>query len=176
MVRTRTHRFWIVICGLGAASLFFPAQAEARSWKHKHDYHDRSIRFAPSSHSFVKISVGGRPYHYRDGHYFNWTRRGFQRVAAPIGAVVAYIPQEHKTVVIDGVVYHNYDGVYYKGGAAGYTVVPVQTMTVNVPNANGSYTPVVLQSKTDGGYIGPQGEFYPEFPKIEQLSAMYAKN
>ena len=47
--------------------------------------------------------------------------------------------------------------------------------SVNIPNSDGTtYTEVVVSQKGKG-YMGPQGEFYPEFPKVEQLRAMYGK-
>ena len=45
---------------------------------------------------------------------------------------------------------------------------------VNIPNSKGTYTPVTLK-RAGTGFIGPQGEYYAEFPKIEQLKVMYAK-
>jgi hypothetical protein len=44
--------------------------------------------------------------------------------------------------------------------------------TVNIPNRRGGYTPVVIKRSGDG-YVGPQGEYYPEFPKVFQLEMMY---
>jgi hypothetical protein len=46
--------------------------------------------------------------------------------------------------------------------------------TINIPNNHGGYTAVVLK-KSGTGYVGPQGEFYPEFPKVFQLKMMYGK-
>lgn len=51
---------------------------------------------------------------------------------------------------------------------------PANTYTVNIPNARGTYTPVVL-IRSGNGFIGPQGEFYTDFPKVEQLKLMYGK-
>jgi len=48
------------------------------------------------------------------------------------------------------------------------------TVTVNVPNSNGSYTAVVLK-RSGNGYVGPQGEYYEQIPTTEQLQAMYGK-
>ena len=46
---------------------------------------------------------------------------------------------------------------------------------VHVPNKDGqTYTRVEL-TRRNGGFVGPQGEFYPEHPTVEQLKAMYAK-
>ena len=33
----------------------------------------------------------------------------------------------------------------------------------------------VDQSRVGKGFIGPQGEYYPELPKMEQLKVMYGK-
>ncbi len=49
-----------------------------------------------------------------------------------------------------------------------------ESFTVNIPNSSGGYTPVVLR-RSGTGFVGPQGEFYTEFPQIEQLKVMYAK-
>ena len=46
--------------------------------------------------------------------------------------------------------------------------------TINIPNSKGSYTPVILK-RAGNGFTGPQGEFYPEFPRVEQLKVMYGK-
>ena len=50
----------------------------------------------------------------------------------------------------------------------------VDSITVNIPNYRGSYTPVTLK-RSGSGFIGPQGEFYTEFPKVSQLIVMYGK-
>lgn len=44
--------------------------------------------------------------------------------------------------------------------------------TVNIPNGRGGYTSVVLK-RSGMGFVGPKGEFYPEFPKVWQLQAKY---
>ncbi|MCM8794339.1 MAG: hypothetical protein NC819_00820 [Candidatus Omnitrophica bacterium] len=49
---------------------------------------------------------------------------------------------------------------------------PADTFVINVPNANGSYTPVVFR-RVGGTYIGPRGEYYLAMPTVEQLSAVY---
>lgn len=57
-------------------------------------------------------------------------------------------------------------------GAA--TTLTEVCFTVNVPNPRGNYTAVTLK-RSGAGFIGPQGEYYTEFPSVEQLRAMYAK-
>ena len=48
------------------------------------------------------------------------------------------------------------------------------TFPVNVPNNSGGYITVVIK-RSGNGYVGPQGEFYAQFPAVSQLKAMYAK-
>ena len=180
---------FLIMC----VSIIFIAQAvNAYAWvpmRHSHHPHHprRAVRL-PSSHT--TILVAGLPYYYYGGVFY---RRGPSRyviVTAPVGAVVPVLPVEYQSVVINGTTYYTYDNVYYVQSPAGYTVTPtpvvaqvpsVQTTTpsedayvVHVPNANGSYTPVVLK-KSGEGFVGPQGEYYPKHPTVEQLKVMYAK-
>ncbi|MGD0566190.1 MAG: hypothetical protein ABSA34_02525 [Candidatus Goldiibacteriota bacterium] len=46
------------------------------------------------------------------------------------------------------------------------------TITINIPNSKGGFTPVTLK-KTDGGYTGPNNEFYKGNPTVEELKALY---
>jgi hypothetical protein len=112
--------------------------------------------------------------------------------------VVYTIPDGGHQVVIDGVLYYVYNGIYYARGPQGYQVVqppapvivePVtvsaniapapaqgpEEFTINIPNTKGSgYVSVVIK-RSGTGFTGPQGEFYAEFPKVTQLQAMYGK-
>jgi hypothetical protein len=49
-----------------------------------------------------------------------------------------------------------------------------ESFTINVPNAKGEFTPVKLV-KHDKGFIGPQGEFYPDHPTVDELKVLYGK-
>jgi hypothetical protein len=46
------------------------------------------------------------------------------------------------------------------------------TITINIPNSKGGFTPVVL-TKFKDGYKGPQGEYYEGHPTVEALKALY---
>ena len=50
-----------------------------------------------------------------------------------------------------------------------------QTLVINVPNRNGSFTPVTLQPSGNGTYVGPRGEVYPTQPTVDQLKQLYGK-
>ena len=51
-------------------------------------------------------------------------------------------------------------------------VAPDDTVVINVPNDNGSYTPVTLR-RMGGSYVGPRGEYYITLPTVDQLKAVY---
>ena len=139
------------------------------------------------SHREVVV-VGHDRYHYREGRFYRpgWFGFEFAIGSAPIGAVIRILPFGYRTIVIRGAPYYYYDDVYYRPCPSGYVVVPApivtttpqavssQTITINVPNSNGSYTPVTLVRR-DNGYVGPQGEYYPDNPTVEQLKALYGK-
>jgi len=52
------------------------------------------------------------------------------------------------------------------------TQFEANTVTINVHNSNGSYTPVTL-TRQDNVYIGPRGEYYMSLPTEEQLKLAY---
>ena len=147
----------------------------------------------------VKVSIGGSRYYFCDGVYYR--RAGFNYVVIPppTGAVVTAVPVGIQPVIINGETYYTSNSIYYQYTPQGYMVVPqpttpfvqtaqrvdivspanivedtIGTLTVNVTNSQGGYTAVTLKRKSNG-FIGPQGEFYPEFPSVEQLKVMYAK-
>ena len=144
-------------------------------------------------HGREVVVVGHDRYHYRDGRFYRPNWFGFEFVVniPPVGAVVTTLPYGHRSMVVGGLPYYYYDGIYYRSYQSRYLVVPeptvvvvpaapvyqqvsAETITINVPNSNGSFTPVTL-IRRNGGYVGPQGEFYPSNPTVEQLRALYGR-
>jgi len=132
------------------------------------------------------IIVGGHPYWVYGGVYYDMGDDGYVVVGAP---VVRVLPPHYHVVVIRGVVYYVADDVYYRPGPDGYVVVerppePAKVavpapepdgskITVYVPKKDSDgFTPVTLK-RIDGGYLGPQGEFYPTMPRVSLLTEMY---
>jgi hypothetical protein len=155
---------------------------------------------------FINIVFGGRRYYYCDGIFYNRGYRDYVVVRPPRGAIISYLPEYRDRVVVNGTIYYVSNDVYYSPVRNGYQVVeapgtsvqsinnaapntivnqsvqnePIndsnsESITVNVPNNQGGYTAVVIR-KTGDGFVGPQGEYYPEFPRVEQLKVMYAQN
>jgi hypothetical protein len=78
----------------------------------------------------ITISVGDETYYYSHGSFYKMVERiqKYILVPAPIGAVVFKIPKGYQLMVIDGVSYYQYGGVFYKRVLDGYRVIypPVQ--------------------------------------------------
>jgi hypothetical protein len=145
------------------------------------------------------IDHRGIRYIYHNGLFFRRNGIDFMIVAPPIGAVVPVLPYGYVTFYYGpGIAYYYMDGVYYRTVPEGYAVIPeneiekykqqkevtkstapVTNVTgeeyiVNVPDSDGTFTPVKLK-KSNNGYTGPQGEFYQGHPSIEQLKVLYGK-
>lgn len=148
----------------------------------KHAHYGARVSFLPSGYKPV---WAGRQFYYLNGDYY--VKHGFDYIVVepPVGVIVSQLPYDYHPVVINGGVYYLSNGAYYISTPQGYQVVTkpvpvvyvpesgIPTVTINVPNNNGGYTSVILK-KASNGYIGPQGEFYPEMPAVNQLQAMYA--
>jgi len=182
--KTFSNRFWIA-AGLTLIIILQSTNAFARGNE------DRSHR-----HGGEVVIVGHQRYHYRDGRFYRPWWFGFELIVTtpPIGAIVTNLPFGYRTIIVKDTPYYYYNNVYYRSCPSGYIVVPEsavtpnavytpvvqpqplsgETITINVPNSNGSYTPVTLV-KRNNGYIGPQGEYYPGNPTIEQLKTLYGK-
>ncbi len=50
----------------------------------------------------------------------------------------------------------------------------IDSFMIHVLNDNGGYTVVVIK-RSGSGFVGPQGEYYTQFPSMSQLKVMYGK-
>lgn len=141
-------------------------------------------------HGVISISVGGQRYYHHDGYYFRKHSVGYKVVTPPRGACLSRLPDGYEVIYVKGIPYYTFDGVYYKDSPQGFVIVEEpnrkvfvsqaeksheakgESITVNIPNSKGGYTPVNI-TKTENGFVGPQGEFYPEFPQIAKLKVIY---
>jgi len=136
-----------------------------------------------------RIVIGGIPHWYHTGLYYKLGSDGYVVVSLPL---IRVIPPHHRVILIGGVVYYVLDDVYYRSVPGGYIIVdkPIikveeapkppeapkpqkDTFTLYVPKKNEEgFVPVILK-RLEGGFLGPQGEFYPSAPQIEWLTEMY---
>ncbi len=145
---------------------------------HYHDHPHFGARvgiFYPNE--YYPVWVGGSRYYYDDGIYYNNVDGNYVVAEPPVGAVVSAVPSDFQPMVVNGVTYYVDNGTYYLHTANGYRVVapPAQnSYTINVPNHGGGYTAVIIK-RSGHGYIGPQGEFYQQFPNVSQLRMVYGR-
>jgi hypothetical protein len=187
-----------LVAAIAAGSLLLQsAGAYAWTWPSHYydsrDYHHHTVSKVP--HGYKTVLAGGLLYYFLDGLFYRQAAKGYVVVTPPRGAVISSLPPGYNVVMINGDTYYYHNGAYYRTCPSGYMVVsaPVvaapqnvyiktaannsrseRTTLVNIPNSNGSYTPVVLQ-KSGNGYVGPQGEYYPDNPTVEQLQVLYGK-
>jgi hypothetical protein len=115
-----------------------------------------------ASSSYQPVLVNGVTYYVNNGVYYLYTQYGYQAVATPAGVAAAPAIQsapaaQAATVTATAAGPDNGDSI-----------------SINIPNNKGGYTAVILK-RSGNGFIGPQGEFYSEFPKVSQLQTMYGK-
>jgi len=183
--RVCTNKLWLII---GLCLWLSLSYSNAFAW---------GSQEKPRGQRREVVIVGHQSYHYHDGRFYRpgWFGFEFMVNIPPIGAIVTNLPFGYRTIIVKGTPYYYCNNVYYRSCPSGYIVVPEsavtpdvvyvpiavqpqplsgETITINVPNANGSYTPVVLV-KRNSGYVGPQGEYYSGNPTVDQLKALYGK-
>lgn len=175
----------------GYKSNHYPYSSYSHKSRHYPNLHGKILISLPRG--FVKFTLGGSRYYYHGGHYYHKDHYGYRNVSAPIGACIAHLPYGYETVYVNGYRYSVYNGVYYKHTFNGYEVVnrpqlavvknivtskvtatagTDEVITLNIPNNQGGYTPVIIKRSGDG-FVGPQDEYYEDFPRVEHLKAVY---
>jgi hypothetical protein len=180
-------KLWVAVV-LGLAMVLQSTNAFARE---KDRGGDRQRPGGDRQRAREVVTVGRQRYSYHDGNFYKLGLFSFAiALGVPVlGAVVHFLPFGHRSLVINGLTYYHYNNVYYRACPSGYVVVsdPVvnqnviavqnlsgERVPINIPNSNGSYTAIMLVKQEDG-YLGPQGEYYPGNPTIEQLKSLYGK-
>jgi len=184
------------------AVILIQAPANAWSGRESHSSGHRSHnthRDNPAifANDFFRIVVDGLKTNQYRYTFHGVNRNCYVAVPVPvsIGSIVSTPPYGCQRVIINGITYYTYDGVTYQYTPRGYMVVPDPAtvaindyksaqdiyansgngyLIVNVPNCRGGYTAVTMK-RSGNGFIGPQNEYYTEFPKIETLSTLYGK-
>jgi len=120
---------------------------------------------------FHPVMINGRVYYTDNEVYYLLTERhGYKVVERP----VVYVRPETVVVAQPTVTVVATQAAPPVAVAAPAVVDTPEAFPVNVPNDKGGYTTVVIK-KSGNGFVGPQGEFYAQFPKVVQLKAMYGK-
>ena len=115
------------------------------------------------------VVINGVTYYADSDTYYVYTPHGYQVVPAPV-TVVQALPQPMAVAQPPQV-----QAVPQAAPAVAQPQAPErETVTVNVPNSDGSFIPITLL-KSNNGYIGPQGEYYEGHPTVKQLKVLYGK-
>ena len=119
------------------------------------------------------VIIDGVPYYLINGNTYVPTTVGYQVVPPPNVVVVQTPPPVVQAPIIVNAPVTN---AQPPAAPAAAPAAPADdnVFTVNIPNSKGGYTAVTL-TRSGNGFIGPQGEYYTEFPRIEQLKVMYGK-
>jgi len=148
-------------------------------------HHGRHVRQHARQRHHVTRSTHRRHYRFRRTSHYPRTHHyyhhgGYFFIHAPIGFHIRILPYGHWTVLYRSHTYFYFNNTYYSKINDGYVVVenPVRGVTqttypVTFSNPNGSYTSVIIE-KSGSGYIGPQEEYFHDFPSVAQLKSMYA--
>ena len=122
---------------------------------------------------YQPVVINGVTYYVDNGVYYVYTRYGYQVVPQPVTVVQAapavVAPPAPAPVIVPA------PATPPQAPVVTSTALSAdESFTVNIPNAKGGYAAVIIK-RSGTGFVGPQGEFYAEFPKVSQLQVMYGK-
>jgi hypothetical protein len=125
---------------LSAISLVLPSLALADP---RRGYQGRVHRLPPGHQRYHH---GGRNYYYHGGHYYNRHNRGYYyRTRPPRGFFMNVLPFAAAAVVLGGLTYYTYNGIYYQPAPGGYVVVdPPPGVVVSPPPVMEDPAPVAM--------------------------------
>jgi len=107
---------------------------------------------------YVTLYVGGNPYDYYDGVFYQPSQSGYVVTTPPIGAVVPALPPGAEPIVVGSTVYDYAGGGFYVQQPQGFVVVPPPigvTVSYLPPGAVPVTLNGVLYYQADGVYFLP---------------------
>jgi hypothetical protein len=126
------------------------------------------ILFTRISNNLLKVGVGVGYDHRANQNNVSGTAALSVVIPWTNRIIGRYYPR-HYVIVPEEVIEQRPQPAQVQPGSA-----PSDAVIINVPDSKGGYVAVKLV-KTKDGYIGPQGEFYPGRPTIDQLKALYGE-
>jgi len=133
-----------------------------------------SLLIMPRSQAFAGHDRGHYQYDNDSSLRDGWILFNIVAATLALGAVIISLLPRHEAVVEQPVVVQQPVVIKQPAGIPTPSNPIGETFVVNILNSNGSYTSVTLVKSGDG-YVGPQGEFYPGRPSVDQLRVLYGK-
>ncbi len=116
---------------------------------------------------YQTVNVGGVPYYYADGAYYQQGPSGYVVVNPPSGAMLNGPPPGSIPIVADGQTYYYADGTFYVQQGDGYAIVPTP-LGVTVPELPSAATQIAMNGNV---YYQYNGVYYQ--PIIQNGVTMY---
>jgi hypothetical protein len=143
-----------------------PVVHETRHWDIDEDRHHSYFWFGfhpgmvigtlPLGYS--QVYVGGNPYYYDQGVYYQPGSSGYVVVNPPVGALVAQLPPGAEAIQVGPTVYYYVAGAFYVQQPQGYAVV-APPLGITVGELPPAATQVVVNGRVyyqaDGAYFQP---------------------
>jgi hypothetical protein len=109
-------------------------------------------------HGYISVQVGGVPYDYYDGVFYQPGQSGYVVVSPPVGALVPALPPGAEAVVAGPYTYYYAGGAFYIQQPQGFQVVP-PPLGITVPYLPAGAATVsingVLYYQASGAYFLP---------------------
>lgn len=124
---------------------------------------------------YTLMLVNNRPYYVYGYTYYDVTPAGYMVVNPP-----AYAPQTITPVIAQSTVLPAPQPAAAVPQVQAAPAAPAEnpsnldTIEIHLPNGDGTFTLIKLK-QTATGFLGPQGEFYPDHPTVDQLKERYIK-
>jgi len=134
------------------------------------------------------IAVDGIGYYYYNGYYLRQCPAGYIVVSPPMSSTPgeqAHVASEQAFSAVPNGQPAQSESASPKNAAvvpdktqasaqatSDYPIAVGTSITINIPNSKGGFTPVKLVKYKDG-FIGPQDEFYSNHPTVDELRVLY---
>lgn len=92
--------------------------------RHEDRYYNPGHTATTLPRGYSKVYANTGEYFYANGSFYKPSRRGYVAVAAPIGAVIHYLPRYKRVTYWRGQPYYVAGNTFFRKHAGGYVVVP----------------------------------------------------
>ncbi len=101
-----------------------------------HNWHPVGFFAASLATDAILLSIANQRYYYDQGVYYQPSSGGYAVVAAPIGALVSFLPPGYETTSVGNDEFFYYGGTFYIDTGNGYQVVaaPVGAIVTQIPD------------------------------------------